>query len=59
MSYICDYYDTLGGLLISILGYIPDDQYKDAIPFKNIDFYIEEIKDRRIVKVKIILKEDS
>ena len=56
---LSDYYDTLGGLLISILGYIPDDQYKDAIPFKNIDFYIEEIKDRRIVKVKIILKEDS
>lgn len=52
-----DYYDTLGGFLIHILGYIPHNQYKKVISYENIDFYMEKIEDRRIKYVKIIMKE--
>lgn len=54
-----DYYDTLGGLLIYVLGDIPDEDYNDVISYKGIDFYMNEVEDRRIKNVKIILKKDS
>ena len=55
-------YDTLGGLLISILGYIPKDGEKIEIFYedtksRHMDFYIEEIEDKRIQRVRIVLKE--
>lgn len=54
-----DYYDTLGGLLIYVLGYIPNEEYKKEIIYKGIEFHIMEIEDRRIKSVKIILTDDS
>lgn len=55
-----EYYDTLGGLLIYILGYIPKDESVKSIKYKNAEFQIEKIKRRRIRKVKItILDEDK
>lgn len=48
-------YDTLGGLIISILGYIPKSKGDHVIEYQNLSFKIEEIKDKRIVKVKIYL----
>lgn len=54
-----NYYDTLGGLLIYILGHIPDNEHEKVIKYKDVDFYIEEIKDRRIKRVKVVTKENS
>ncbi|HPP31460.1 MAG TPA: transporter associated domain-containing protein, partial [Soehngenia sp.] len=50
-----EFYDTIGGFLIFKLGYIPDDNSKISITEKNAIFTIEEIKDKKIEKVKIEL----
>lgn len=52
-------YETLGGLLIYLLGYIPNDDEKITIEHKNIVFHIEEVKGRRIQLVRAILKEGN
>lgn len=52
-----DYYDTLGGMLIYLLGYIPKDGEEESVEYKNVEFYIDEIKDRRIRTVEIRLKD--
>ncbi len=50
-------YDTLGGFLIDILGYIPDDGEKVKVEYENLDFYIEEINEKRVQQVNIIINE--
>lgn len=50
-------YDTLGGMLIHMLGYIPDDGDQKLIEYENIEFHIEEIRDKRIQLVRVVLKE--
>lgn len=52
-----DFYDTLGGLLIYLLGYIPKDGDEKSVEYMGIEFYIEEIEDRRIKTVEITLNE--
>ncbi|EOR24885.1 HlyC/CorC family transporter [Cytobacillus oceanisediminis] len=54
-------YDTLSGFLISKIGYIPNDQEKPSITFKNFEFQVEEIVDRRISQIKVtkIIEEES
>ncbi|MCF2648350.1 hemolysin family protein [Niallia sp. Sow4_A1] len=54
-------YDTLSGFLISKIGYIPNEQEKLTVTFKNFEFQVEEIVDRRISKVKVtkILETES
>lgn len=49
-------YDTLGGFLIDLMGYIPDDGDKHLVKYENIDFHIDEISERRIQVVHIVLK---
>lgn len=51
-----DFYDTLGGLIIYILGHIPQDGKKEQLQYKGADFLIEETKNRRIKSVRIITK---
>ncbi len=48
-------YDTLGGLLIDIIGYIPDDGEKVIVEYENIEFHIEEINEKRVQMVRIML----
>ncbi|WP_353097389.1 hemolysin family protein [Tissierella praeacuta] len=50
-------YDTLGGFLIDRIGYIPDDGEKVIVKYENIEFYIEEIDEKRIQVVQIVLNE--
>lgn len=50
-------YDTLSGFMIGQLGYIPGVDERPAIEYKNIIFAVEEMNDRRIVKVKVSVKE--
>ncbi len=49
-------YDTLGGLITDILGRIPDDGETPSIEFQNIEFTVTIVEDRRIVKVKAVVK---
>ena len=51
-----DYYDTIGGFIIHILGYIPNDNKIDEIDYENLKIRILEVEDRRIKKVKITVK---
>lgn len=51
-------YDTLSGFMIGQLGYIPGVEDRPAIEYKDIIFAVEEMNDRRIVKVKVSIKEN-
>ncbi len=55
-----DEYDTLGGLIISILGFIPDETYTDEIYYENLIFKIHKTGNNRIDEVilKIQPKEE-
>lgn len=50
-------YDTLGGFLIDRLGYIPDDGEKVMVEYENLEFYIEEINEKRVQQVHIVVNE--
>ena len=53
-------YDTLGGLLIFLLGHVPEDGEQLTVQFQNIIFEILEVAERRIQEVKItVLEEDE
>lgn len=52
-------YDTLSGFIIGQLGYIPGVDERPAIEYENIVFAVEEMDDRRIVKVKVSKKEPA
>ena len=44
-------YDTLGGFLISLLGFIPEDGSVAQVDYENVHFIATEVEDRRIGKV--------
>lgn len=46
-------YDTVGGFLMDIMGRIPKKNEEKTIKYGNIIFKIEEVKEKRIEKVKI------
>ena len=46
-------YDTLGGFLISRLGYLPKDGDMTEVEFKNLKFTILNVEDRRIGKIRV------
>lgn len=52
-----DYYDTLGGLLIYLLGHIPTHKDKQMITYKDVGFSIKKIEDRRVKYVEITTKD--
>ena len=53
-------YDTIGGLLITLLGHIPSGAEERAIKCDNLVFKIEKVKNKRIEKVKLYIhKADS
>ncbi|QHI73697.1 hemolysin family protein [Aminipila terrae] len=53
--------ETLGGLLIDLLGEIPDEAEPDkrVIEYENCVFKIQSVKERRIEKVKLYIVPDS
>lgn len=53
-----DEYDTVSGFMISQLGYIPLPLERPSIDFNNISFTVEEMNERRIVKVKVMVKNE-
>ena len=46
-------YDTLSGYLIEKLGHIPEKEDKDVIETDSLVFRVEEVKDNRIVRVRL------
>ena len=53
-------YDTLGGFIISLLGYLPTGEQEDVTEFKNIRFTVLNVDERRIGKVRVeILPEEQ
>lgn len=48
-------YDTLGGLIINQLGYIPKEVVDEEILYDNLVMKIKEIEDNRIEKVQVII----
>lgn len=52
-------YDTLGGLLIDMIGYIPDDGDTVKIDFENIEFHIEEVNEKRVQLVRVVLTKNE
>ena len=60
-----DNHETVGGLIIELLGEIPDEEEDEGVvvEYENFTFTIVEIRDRRIEKLKMEIhrpeKEDS
>lgn len=46
-------YDTLGGFIISELGFLPKDGDMNEIIYENVKFTILNVEDKRIGKVKV------
>ncbi len=46
-------YDTLGGFIISLLGFLPIDGDMNEVTFRNIKFTILNVEERRIGKVRV------
>lgn len=53
-------YDTLGGFVISLLGYLPEDGEMNTAEYENIRFTVLNVEERRIGKIKLeILPKDG
>ncbi len=46
-------YDTLGGFIISLLGFLPKDGDMNELVYENLKFTILNVEDRRIGKVRV------
>lgn len=46
-------YDTIGGYIISVLGFLPQDGEMNEVQFENVKFTVLNVEERRIGKVKI------
>lgn len=53
INFPTDDFDTLSGFMIGQLGYIPSPDEKPKIEYEHALFEVEEIYDRRIVKVRV------
>ena len=46
-------YDTIGGYIISVLGFLPEDGQMNEIHFENVKFTVLNVEERRIGKIKV------
>ena len=46
-------YDTIGGYIISVLGFLPEDGQMNEVTFENVKFTVLNVEERRIGKVKV------
>lgn len=52
--------ETVGGFIIDLMGEIPKDNVEaNTISFENYEFTILQVKDRRIEKARIVIKDDD
>ncbi|MBZ9622018.1 hemolysin family protein [Clostridium sp. FP2] len=55
LNLVSENYNTIGGFLVSLLGCIPKKNENKTIEYGNVIFTIEEVKERRIGKIKICI----
>ena len=55
LNLVSEQYNTIGGFLISLLGRIPKKNENKTIEYGNVIFKIEEVKERRIAKIRICI----
>lgn len=55
LNLVSENYNTIGGFLVSLLGCIPKKNENRTIQYGNVTFKIEEVKERRIGKIKIFV----
>jgi putative hemolysin len=48
-----DHYDTIGGLVIDLLGSIPKEDEENIVEYENLIFKVEKVNEKRIELVKI------
>jgi putative hemolysin len=51
-------FDTLSGFVIGQLGYIPGSDEQPVVEYENIIFSVDEMMDKRIMKVRVMVKEE-
>jgi putative hemolysin len=51
-----EHYDTIGGLVIDLLGSIPKEDEENIVEYENIIFKVEKVNEKRIELVKICLQ---
>lgn len=51
-----DEYDTIGGFVISLLGYLPEDGEMNELDYENLHFTILNLEDKRIGKLKVEIR---
>ncbi|MEG0615030.1 MAG: hemolysin family protein [Oscillospiraceae bacterium] len=51
-------YDTMGGLIIDLLGRIPDENENPTVSYKNIDFTVLVTDDKMISRIKAVIREE-
>jgi putative hemolysin len=49
-------FDTIGGFVVSLLGHIPIENEEKTIEYENIVFTVEKVDEKRISKLKILIK---
>lgn len=49
-------YDTMSGFIIETIGRIPEGTDEKNIEYKNLIFKIEEVKEKRIEKIKLYIQ---
>ncbi|MDE6149445.1 MAG: hemolysin family protein [Ruminococcus sp.] len=49
-------YDTIGGFVTDLLGYIPEDGQTPEVAWENIEFSVIKTKDKRIEKLRAVIK---
>jgi putative hemolysin len=47
--------DTVGGLVMDKLGYVPDEDEKPSVDIKNVTFQIVSMDDQSIDKIKVTI----
>lgn len=52
-------YDTIGGFIIDILGHIPRNTEEKSLEYDNLVFKIEEVKEKRIEKIKVYVQREA
>ncbi len=53
-------YDTIGGYIISVLGFLPEDGQMNEVTFENVKLTVLNVEERRIGKVRVeILPEEK
>lgn len=46
-------YDTLGGFIISLLGFLPQDGEMNEVEYENLHFMVLNVEERRLGKIRV------